>query len=175
MIGVMLYLNWRFTLIALRDGARAVCDRLYRYTRRIKQASRAVRKEKVSSVESRDALTSIRVVKAFAREDYEERRFASESLANVEAGLQARSVKAKLAPAGRGHRRRSARAWCSGTARAWRSPRQFTARPLIMFLSYLANMYKPMRDLSKMSDTVSKAVVGYERMRRGARHGKPRP
>jgi hypothetical protein len=38
------------------------------------------------------------VVQAFTREDYEEKRFESESLANVEAGLQARGTKAKLAP-----------------------------------------------------------------------------
>ena len=42
--------------------------------------------------------TSIRVVKAFAREDYEQQRFDAESLANVEAGLEARSLKARLAP-----------------------------------------------------------------------------
>jgi len=32
-------------------------------------------------------------------------------------------------------------------------------------LLYLAKMYKPMRDLSKMTDTVSKAAVGFERIR----------
>jgi subfamily B ATP-binding cassette protein MsbA len=36
---------------------------------------------------------------------------------------------------------------------------------LIVFLLYLGKMYKPMRDLSKMTDTVSKAVVGFERIR----------
>jgi ATP-binding cassette subfamily B protein len=35
---------------------------------------------------------------------------------------------------------------------------------LIVFLLYLGKMYKPMRDLSKMADTVSKATVGYERI-----------
>jgi subfamily B ATP-binding cassette protein MsbA len=35
---------------------------------------------------------------------------------------------------------------------------------LIVFLAYLGKMYKPMRDLSKMTDTVSKAMVGYERI-----------
>jgi ATP-binding cassette, subfamily B, bacterial len=35
---------------------------------------------------------------------------------------------------------------------------------LIVFLLYLGKMYKPMRELSKMTDTVSKAVVGYERI-----------
>jgi ATP-binding cassette subfamily B protein len=163
MIGVMFYLNWRFTLIAL-----AVMPVLflvvYRYTRRIKTASRAVRKQEgelLSVVE--EALTSVRVVKAFAREDYEQQRFDSESLANVEAGLEARSVKAKLAPVvevivaigtclvlGYG-----ARLVLAG---------QLTVGELIMFLLYLGAMYKPMRDLSKMTDTVSKAVVGYERV-----------
>jgi subfamily B ATP-binding cassette protein MsbA len=33
-----------------------------------------------------------------------------------------------------------------------------------VFLLYLGKMYKPMRDLSKMTDTLSKAAVGYERI-----------
>ena len=98
MIGVMFYLNWRFTLIALSVSP-VLFLVVYSYTRRIKKASRAVRKKEsdlLSLVE--EVLTSIRVVKAFAREEYEQKRFESESLENVEAGLQARSVKAKLAP-----------------------------------------------------------------------------
>jgi subfamily B ATP-binding cassette protein MsbA len=39
-----------------------------------------------------------------------------------------------------------------------------SAGVLIVFLLYLSKMYKPMRDLSKMTDTVSKATVGYERI-----------
>jgi len=35
---------------------------------------------------------------------------------------------------------------------------------LIVFLLYLGKMYKPMRDLSKMTDTFSKAAVGFERI-----------
>ncbi len=35
---------------------------------------------------------------------------------------------------------------------------------LVVFLLYLGKMYKPMRDLSKMTDTVSKAAIGYERI-----------
>jgi subfamily B ATP-binding cassette protein MsbA len=41
---------------------------------------------------------------------------------------------------------------------------QLSAGVLIVFLLYLGKMYKPMRDLSKMTDTVSKATVGYERI-----------
>jgi subfamily B ATP-binding cassette protein MsbA len=163
MIAVMFYLNWRFTLIAL-SVMPVLFVVVYRYTGRIKKASRAVRRkegELLSVVE--EVLTSIRVVKAFAREDYEQDRFDTESLANVEAGLQARSLKAKLAPVvevivavgtclvlGYG-----ARLALAG---------QISAGVLIVFLLYLGKMYKPMRDLSKMADTVSKSMVGYERI-----------
>lgn len=98
MIGVMFYLNWRFTLIAL-SVMPVLFVVVYRYTRRIKKASRAVRKKEgdLLSVVA-EVLGSIRVVQAFAREDYEEKRFEAESLANVEAGMQARGLKARLAP-----------------------------------------------------------------------------
>jgi len=98
MIGVMLYLNWRFTLIAL-SIAPALFAVVYSFTRRIKKASRAVRKkesELLSVVQ--EVLTSARVVKAFAREDLEVMRFESQSRANVETALEARGIKAKLSP-----------------------------------------------------------------------------
>jgi subfamily B ATP-binding cassette protein MsbA len=41
---------------------------------------------------------------------------------------------------------------------------EISAGVLIVFLLYLGKMYKPMRDLSKMTDTASKAIVGYERI-----------
>jgi subfamily B ATP-binding cassette protein MsbA len=163
MIGVMFYLNWRFTLIALSVSP-VLFLVVYSYTRRIKKASRAVRKQEgiLLSVVA-EVLTSIRVVQAFAREDYEQKRFDSESLANVEAGLEARSVKAKLAPL-------VEVIVAVGTCLVlWYGARlalagELSAGVLIVFLLYLANMYKPMRDLSKMTDTVSKAMVGYERI-----------
>ena len=163
MIGVMFYLNWRFTLIALSVSP-ALFLVVYYYTRRIKAASRAVRKQEgilLSVVQ--EVLTSIRVVKAFAREEYEEERFATESLANVEAGLQARSIKARLAPL-------VEVIVAIGTCLVlWYGARlamagELSAGVLIVFLLYLGKMYKPMRDLSKMTDTVSKAIVGFERI-----------
>jgi ATP-binding cassette subfamily B protein len=163
MIGVMFYLNWRFTLIALSVSP-VLFLVVYSYTRRIKRASRAVRKQEgiLLSVVS-EVLTSIRVVKAFAREDYEQERFDSESLANVEAGLDARSIKAKLSPL-------VEIIVALGTCLVlWYGARlalagQLSAGVLIVFLIYLGKMYKPMRDLSKMTDVVSKAMVGYERI-----------
>jgi ATP-binding cassette subfamily B protein len=163
MIGVMLYINWRFTLIAL-SIAPALFIVVYFFTRRIKKASRAVRKkesELVSVVQ--EVLTSVRVVKAFAREDFEVERFESQSLENVETALRARGIKAKLSPI-------VDVMVAIGTCMVlWYGSRlalqgELSAGILVVFLLYLGKMYKPMRELSKMTDAVSKAMVGYERI-----------
>lgn len=163
MIGVMIYINWRFTFIAL-SIAPALFVVVYSFTRRIKKASRAVRKkesELLSVVE--EVLTSARVVKAFAREDFEVKRFESQSRDNVETALEARSIKAKLSPI---VDVMVAIGTCLvlgyGSRLALRG--ELSAGVLIVFLLYLGKMYKPMRELSKMTDTVSKAIVGYERI-----------
>ena len=98
MLAVMFYIDWRFTLISL-SVTPFLFIVVYTYTHRIKQASRALRKKEgeVVSVVA-EVLSSIRVVKAFAREDYEEERFTKQSLESVEMALKARGLKAKLAP-----------------------------------------------------------------------------
>ena len=163
MIGVMLFLNWRFTLIAL-SVAPVLFTIVYTYTRRIKVASRAVRKKEgeiVSVIE--EVLGSIRVVKAFAREDYELKRLEEESLEGVEIALHARGLKAKLAPIVQ-------IIVAVGTFLVlWFGARMvlsgaLSAGALVVFFLYLGKMYKPMQELSKMTDTYSKALVGYERI-----------
>src|SRR5262249_62123226 len=42
---------------------------------------------------------------------------------------------------------------------------QPTGGAVVVFLLSLGKMYKPMRDLSKMTDTVSKAMIGAERIK----------
>ena len=157
MLGVMFYINWRFTLIGL-SVAPVLFLVVYFYSKRIKTASRLVKKKESELLSGvAEVLTSIAVVQAFAREDYEDRRFDWESRQNVAAGLKARSVKARLSPMvdiivavgtclvlGYG-----ARLVLAG---------QLTTGELIVFLLYLGKTYKPMRDLSKMTNTVSKAV-----------------
>lgn len=167
MVVVMFYLNWRFTLIAL-SVAPVLFAIVYSYTRRIKKASREVRKKEgeiVSVIE--EVLGSIRVVKAFAREDYELKRLDEESLEGVEIALRARGLKAKLAPivqivvaVGT-----CLVLWFGGRHQAHQTiGMEVSSGTLVMFIMYLGKMYKPMQDLSKMTDTYSKAVVGYERI-----------
>jgi len=164
MLGVMLYLNWRFTLIAL-SVAPLLFLVVFSYTRRIKKASRDVRKKEGEIVSvMQEVLSSIRVVKAFAREDYEQKRLEEESLEGVEIALRARSLKAKLAPL-------VEVIVAVGTCLVlWFGARMvltgaLSAGSLVVFILYLGKMYKPMQQLSKMTDAYSKAMVGYERIR----------
>ncbi len=72
---------------------------VYVYTPRIKKASRAVKKKESEMLSGMNkVLSSIHVVQASARKGYQDRRFESESRQQVEAGLAARSTKAKLTP-----------------------------------------------------------------------------
>lgn len=163
MVGVMFYLDWRFTLIAL-SVAPALFVVVYSYTRRIKKASREVRKKEseITSVVE-EVVSSIRVVKAFAREDYEVQRLAEESLEGVELALRARRLKAKLTPI-------VDLIVAVGTCLVlWFGAKlvlngALSAGSLVVFILYLGKMYKPMQELSKMTDTYSKAAVGFERI-----------
>jgi len=164
MLGVMLYLNWQFTLIAL-SVAPVLFIVVYSYTRRIKKASREVRKKEGEIVSViQEVLSSIRVVKAFAREDFEQKRLEEESLEGVEIALRARSLKAKLAPLV------EIIVAIGTTLVLWFGARialtgALSAGTLVLFIFYLGKMYKPMQELSKMTDAYSKAAVGYERIR----------
>ena len=163
MVAVMLYYNWRFALIAL-SIVPALFVVVFIFTKRIKKASRAVRQKESELVNIvQEVFSSIRVVKAFSREDYEQRRFEEQSLENVETALQARSLKARLSPI---VEVLAAVGTCLVLAYGARLALagEITAGDLIIYLSYLGKMYKPMRDLSKMGDTVSKATVSYERI-----------
>ena len=163
MIGVMFVINWRFTLIAL-SVAPALFLVVFTYTRRIKKASRAVRKKEGEMISIiHEALSAVRVVRAFAREDYEQRRFEVESMESMGIALKARSLKARLSPI-------VEMIVAVGTSLVlWFGARMvldgsLSTGSLIVFILYLGRMYKPMQELSKMSDTITKAGVAWERI-----------
>jgi ATP-binding cassette, subfamily B, bacterial len=163
MLAVMVYLDWRFTILAF-SIAPILFAVVYRMMRRIKKATREVkRKESELASVVQEAIASVRVVKAFGREDDEERRLDHESEQSVDIALRARSIKARLSPL-------VDIIVAIGTCvvlvvgvRLVLTDR-LTAGALLVFVLYLGKMYKPMKDLSKMTDTISKAVVAFERV-----------
>lgn len=163
MAGLMFYLDWRFTLIALSvlPGLSVV---VFTLTRRIKHASRDVRRREADLMSTmQEVLSSIRLVKAFGREDHERHRFEYQSTQIVDSTLRARDVKAKLAPA-------VELLVATGSAAVlWFGARhvldgKLTAGALVVFLLYLSKMYKPIRELSKMTDVYSRALVALDRI-----------
>jgi ATP-binding cassette, subfamily B, bacterial len=102
-------------------------------------------------------------VRAFAREDYEQRRYEVESMESVGIALRARGLKAKLSPM-------VEMIVAGGTCMVlWFGARMvldgsLSTGSLIVFVLYLGRMYKPMQELSKMTDTYTKAAVAWERI-----------
>ena len=163
MMAMMFVLDWRFSLIGL-SVAPFLFAVIFRFTRRIRSAARDVkRKESELASVVQESIASVRVVKAFGQEDFEERRLDRESQEAVDLSLRARSYKARLAPSvdvlvALG----TALVLLYGVRLVLRN--ELTAGALLVFIAYLGKMYKPMKDLSKMSDTLSKAAVSFERI-----------
>ena len=96
MLFIMFWMNWDFTLIAVAVTPFMLLL-VSRFKKAVKKATHEVRKEQskiVSVVEQ--GLQSMRVVKAFGRQDLAEENLAEVSHATVEASLKARKVKALL-------------------------------------------------------------------------------
>ena len=164
MVGAMFYINWRFTLIAL-SVVPPLGFIVYRYTRLIKKSTREVKRKEGEIISViQEVLSSMRTVKAFAREDYEQKRLEDQSLEGVTIAMRARGLKARLSPL-------VEIIVAIGTAVVlWFGARlvlsgSLSAGSLVVFILYLGKMYKPMQELSKMTDAYSKASVGYERIR----------
>jgi len=160
---VMFWLDWRFSLIGL-SIAPILFVLVNRLSRKIRTAARAVKKKdgELASI-VQESMSIVRVVKALAREEFEERRLDRESQARADLTLRARRLKALLSPL-------VDILVAIGTALVlWFGVRLvlaggLTAGALLVFVFYLERIYKPMKDLSKMTDTLSKAAIAFERV-----------
>lgn len=159
----MFWFNAGLALVALSISP-VLLGVVFVFSGRIKKASRAVRQKQGELVQTVQVFSSIRLVKAFAREDYEQQRFEQQSVENVETALQARGIKARLTPLVEVLAAAGTSLVLAYGGRLVLAGR-LSPGDLIVFLSYLAKMYKPMRDLSKLSDTTAKAAVSYERIK----------
>lgn len=164
MLLIMFRLNWDFTMIAV-----AVTPFLLllvsRFNKAVKKATHEVRKQQsrvVSVVEQ--GLESMRVTKAFGRQDLAEEGLAEVSQATVDAALKARRIKSLLSPIVT-----ITVAVCTAVV-MWRGSSlilagAMTAGALTVFLSYLRKFFKPVQDLATMTNTIAQAAVGVDRIR----------
>ena len=163
MVGVMLYLNWDFALVAVGVTPFLLLF-VARFKKAVKKATHEVRKHQSDIVAVvQQGLESVRSVKAFGRQEMEEGRLDEVSHETVKAALKARRVKSLLSPIVS-----ITVSLCVGFV-LWRGAGliirdAMTIGALTVFLSYLNKFFKPVQDLAKMTNVIAQAAVGMERI-----------
>jgi ABC-type multidrug transport system fused ATPase/permease subunit len=163
MLGLMFWLNWDFALVAVGVTPFLLLF-VSRFKRAVKKATHEVRNRQSDIVAVvQQGLQSVRVVKAFGRQDLEQEELNEASHATVDAALKARRVKSLLSPVVS-----ITVALCTAFV-LWRGASliligTMTAGALIVFLSYLSKFFKPVQDLAKMTNSIAQAAVGVERI-----------
>ncbi|NYF53139.1 ABC transporter ATP-binding protein [Tunturiibacter gelidoferens] len=164
MLGLMFWLNWDFTLIAVGVTPFLLLF-VSRFKKAVKKATHEVRREQSEIVAVvQQGLESIQAVKAFGQEETEQAQLQLVSEATVSAALKARSVKALLSPVVT-----ITVALCTAVV-LWRGAalilaRTMTVGELTVYLAYLAKFFKPVKDLATTTNAVAQAAVGAERVR----------
>lgn len=164
MLAVMFMLNWRFTLVALAVTP-LLAVFVFRLRSVIRRATHDVRKRQSEIVSIvHEGLGAIRVVKAFAQGAFERQRLEAKSRESVQAALYARRVRSLLGPV-------VTAVVAVGTAAVlWFGAREvlagaMTAGALVVFLTYLGRLFRPIQALARASTNIAQATVGLERVR----------
>src|SRR5712692_1950525 len=163
MIVIMYWLDWRLTLLALLIMPLMFYVVNY-YTTRIRKLSRVQRKKEgqIASI-SQETMSSQRIVKAHSAEGREVARFEEASAESLDSSIRSTQLQSGFTGA-------VAICIAFGTGLIIMFggvgvlTTEFTAGDLIVFLSYLSSMYRPMRNLSKLANTITKATAAAERI-----------
>ena len=163
MLGLMFWLNWDFTLVALA-ATPFLLFFIGRFKKAVKKATHQVRKEQAEIVAVvQQGLESMQVIEAFGRQDMEQEALAVVSQATVSAALKARKVKSLLSPIVT-----IATAFITAIV-LWRGAALIlrdvmTIGALTVYLSYLSKFFKPVKDLATTTNAIAQAAVGVERV-----------
>ncbi len=165
MLGLMFWLDWDYTLIAI--GAMPfLLVFVTRLKTMVKEVTREVRKRQSEVVAVvQEGLGSVRAVRAFGRQDLEVTRMEAASHASVETALRARRVKSLLSPVVS-----VVVALCAGIV-LWRGTAlivagTMTAGALTVYLAYLTKFFKPIKDLASMTSAIAQTSVALERIQK---------
>lgn len=165
MVGLMFWLDWDFTLIAVGVTPFLLLF-VMRFKRAVKEVTRTVRVKQSEIVAVvQQGLGSVRAIKAFGRQDLEIAHLQAVSHATVEAALKARQVKSVLSPTVS-----IVVAICTGIV-LWRGAflivaGAITIGALTVYLAYLAKFFKPVKDLAGMTSAIAQTTVALERIQK---------
>ena len=163
MFTVMVVLDPIFTLLALLVTP-VMALVIYRATVALKAASRRGRKaDGQVAATATESLAAIHLVQAFAMEGAQQDRFGSVNHLSLEAGLETVRLQARFSPVVE-----VTSALSTGLVLWFGAHRVLQGRislgVLLVFLSYLGSLYKPVKALSKLSTLVSKGSAATERV-----------
>ncbi|MDO5370902.1 ABC transporter ATP-binding protein [Paracoccus sp. (in: a-proteobacteria)] len=163
MVGVMLWMNWQLALIALAPLPLLWVLSLS-YGKRIQTVSRKQRRiEGTMAATAAESLAGIRTIKALGVEDQVARGFIGNNLKSLKGGVKSqrlsagleRSVDLLVAVATALIIFFGARMVLAG---------RLSAGDLLVFITYLKNTFRPVRDYAKYSARLAKATAAGERV-----------
>ena len=160
---VMMLVDWRLGLIGI-SCLPLVLFTSMRYTRLTKRAARQRRKaEGAMSGMVTETLSGVRTVHALGSHEHQDREFSTRNQATLRAGLHAVELRARFTPmlelsTGIGL---ALLLWVGGygALQNW-----WTAGLVVVVLSYLRDMLKPIRALSRMSVSLAQGAASAERI-----------
>ncbi len=163
MVAVMLLLDWRLALIAFAPLPLLWLTTL-RLGRRLQDAGRTLRaREGAMAATAAEALAGIRTVQALSLEERSAGAFAGRNTRSMKDGVKAKRLAARIEWAVDGLVALSlAVVLWQGALSVQRG--QITPGDLLVFLTYLKNAFRPVRDYAKYASRLAKATAAGERV-----------
>ena len=162
-LSIMLYLHWQLTLLTLVT-APLVGQTMAIFGKKLRTSSTVIQ-ERAADITSvlQESISSVRVIKSFAREEYEIERFKKENLNNFRAQMKNSQIMATLTPI------IEFVSAIGVTMIIWYGGREvindnLTAGSLIAFLVYGVNLSNPIKRLSRVYGNIQKALAAAERV-----------
>jgi len=162
-LAIMFYLHWQLTLLTLVT-APLVGQAMNVFGKKLRKSSALVQ-ERTADITSvlQESISSVRVIKSFAREDFEIDRFQKENHQNFRAQMKNSQIMATLTPV------IEFVAALGITMIIWYGGREvinntLTAGSLIAFLVYAVNLSNPIKRLSRAYGNIQKAMAAAERV-----------
>ena len=160
---MMFYLDWKLSIVTL-VVVPVIGQAMKVFGRKLKMSG-ALIQERTAEITSllQESISGVRVVKSFAREDYEIKRFQNQNDLNFRANMKSVQLSSLLTPTV------EFLAAVIVAVILWFGGYQvvngaLTAGALVAFLTYAVNLANPVKRISRVYGTINKAMAAAERV-----------
>lgn len=162
-LGAMFFLHWKLSLLTLITMP-LVLQAINTFGKKLRQAGRVLqaRTADITAI-LQETISGIRVIKSFAREDYETNRFKQENFFNFRAQMKTSQLLATLTPV------IEFLSAIGVTVIIWYGGLEvingnLTSGALIAFLIYVVNLANPVKRLSRVYGNIQRSLAAAERV-----------